>query len=206
MNTLAADGFNARLKLANLVTKADFDNTLSCLNNKITANKTKNDLKKLKSLDLSYFIGKRHFEEDGKQNYLGFQPLNKYFKIIANADYVSSWKSKELSDQTIKPPSTADNSLTALVSHYGTKMKVQFSGSCLKQPKTSYTHETIVNIYNIYELGASGSNDNGLTLKNGLFGAATLTKNTAINKYGYSGYGIGFDSISIFSFPGGGFG
>ena len=37
-----------------------------------------------------------------------------------------------------------------------------------------YTHGTIVNIYTVYELGASGSNDNDPTLKNCLFGAVTL--------------------------------
>ena len=36
--------------------------------------------------------------------------------------------------------------------------------------------------------------------------AVTLTKNTDIDKYGYSGYGIGFDRRSSFSFPSGGFG
>ena len=44
------------------------------------------------------------------------------------------------------------------------------------------------------------------TLENCLFGAVTLTKNVNIDKYGYSGYGIGFDRRSSFSFPGGGFG
>ena len=39
-----------------------------------------------------------------------------------------------------------------------------------------------------------------------LFGAVTLTKNADIDKYGHSGYGIGFDRRSSFSFPGGGFG
>ena len=43
-------------------------------------------------------------------------------------------------------------------------------------------------------------------MKNCLFGAATLTKNADIDKYGYSGYGIGFDRRGSFSFPGGGFG
>ena len=33
-----------------------------------------------------------------------------------------------------------------------------------------------------------------------------MTKNTYIDKYGYSGYGIGYDRRSSFSFPGGGFG
>ena len=35
---------------------------------------------------------------------------------------------------------------------------------------------------------------------------STLTKNTGIDKYGYSGYGTGFDRRSSFPFPGGGFG
>ena len=63
-----------------------------------------------------------------------------------------------------------------------------------------------VNVYIVYELGASGSNDNDPTLKNCLFGAVILIKNTDIEKYGYSGFGIGFDKRSSFSFPGGGFG
>ena len=87
-NNLAANVFNARLAQANLITKRDFDAKLSSLNRKITANKAKNllvenELKKLKLFDLSYFIDKTHFEGDGTQNYLAFQPLNKYFKIIA---------------------------------------------------------------------------------------------------------------------------
>ena len=85
-------------------------------------------------------------------------------------------------------------------------MRVEFTGSCLKQPKISYTHKKVVNIYIVYELGASGSNNSDPTLKICLFGAVTLTKNAGINKYGYSGYGIGFDRKSSFSFPGGGFG
>ena len=43
-------------------------------------------------------------------------------------------------------------------------------------------------------------------MKNCLFEAVTLTKNADIEKYGYSGYDIGFDWRSSSSFPGGGFG
>ena len=78
-------------------------------------------MNKLKTFDSSYFIGKSHFEEDGTQNYLVFQPMYRYFKMITNTDYVSSWKSKGLSAETIKPPTTSDNSLTPAVSYYGTK-------------------------------------------------------------------------------------
>ena len=126
--------------------------------------------------------------------------------MIANTDYVSSWKSKGLSAESIKPPNTSDNSLTLALNYYGTKTRVKFNGSCLQQPKLSYTHGTIVNIYIVYELSASSSHSDDPTLKNCLFGAVTLTKNADIDKYGYSGYGIGFDRRGSFSFPGGGFG
>ena len=63
-----------------------------------------------------------------------------------------------------------------------------------------------MNIYIVYELGGSSSNFNDPTLKNCLFVAVTLTKNAYIDKYGYSGYGIGFDRKGSFSFPSGGFG
>ena len=74
---MAADVFNDRLTRANLVTKTNIDNTVSSLNSNIAVNKTKNESienkgKRLKTLDLSYFIGKSHFEEDCTQNYLVF--------------------------------------------------------------------------------------------------------------------------------------
>ena len=134
-----------------MITKKDFDARLSSLNKKITSNKTKNllvenELNKLKTFDSSYVIGKSHFEEDGTQNNLVFQPLNKYFKVIDNTDFVSSWKSKGLSAETIKLPTTSYNSLTPIVSYYGTKTRVKFNGSCLKHSKISYTHGKVVNI------------------------------------------------------------
>ena len=70
-----------------------------------------NELNKLKTFDSSYFIGKSHLEEDGTQNYLVFQPIHKYFKVVTNTDYISSCKSKGLSAESIKPPTTSYNSL-----------------------------------------------------------------------------------------------
>ena len=143
---------------------------MSSLKRQITANKTKhlpveNELKRLKTFDSSYFIGKSHFEEDGNQNYLVFQQMNKYFKVIANSDYVSSCKSKGLSAKTIKPSTLSDNSLTEALSYYGTKTRVKFYGSCLKQTKALFDHKTIVNIYIANELGAFSSNSDDPTLK-----------------------------------------
>ena len=96
-NKLTADIFNARIAQANLITKTDFDSKLSNLNRKITANRSKdllveNELNKTKTFDSGYFIGTSHFEEDGVQNYLVFQPIIRHFKVntITNTDYVSS--------------------------------------------------------------------------------------------------------------------
>ena len=117
-----------------------------------------------------------------------------------------SWQSKGTSNESIKPPTTSNNSLNPKSSYYGTKTRVQFTGSCLKQPNVTFTHKKVVNIYIVYELRASSSHISDPTIKNCLFGAVTLTKNADIEKYKYSGYGIGFDRRSSFSFPSGGFG
>ena len=126
--------------------------------------------------------------------------------MITNTDYISSWKSKGLSAESIKPPATSDNSLNPALSYYGTKTRVEFIGSCLKQSKISYNHGKVVNIYIVYELGASSFHINDPTLKNCLFGAVTLAKNVDTDKYEYSGYGIAFDRRGSFSFRGGGYG
>ena len=46
-----------------------------------------------------------------------------------------------------------------------------------------FTHKKVVNLYIVYELSASSSHINDPLLKNCLFGAVTLTKNTDIDKY-----------------------
>ena len=124
-----------------------------------------------------------------------------------NTDYILSRKSKGLSDETITPYATSDNSLTRLIDYYGAKIRLKFNKSCLKQSNNlTYDYGHIVNVYIVYELGAYSSSDSDPTLKNCSFGAVTLTKNADIEKYGYSGFGIGFDRRSSFSFPGGEFG
>ena len=98
--------------------------------------------------------------------------------------------------ENIDPPNT---SLSPLIDYSGNKIRVKFTGSCLKQwNRISYTHKTIVNIYIVYELGASALNDNDPSIENCLFGSVILTKNADIDKYGYPGYGIGFDSRGSF--------
>ena len=111
-----------------------------------------------------------------------------------------------MSNESIKPPTTSNNSLNPRLSYYGTKVRVRFTRNCLKQSNDIFTHKKVVNIYIVYELAASSSHTSDPTIKNCLFGAVTLTKNADIEKYKYSGFGIGFNRRSSFSFPSGGFG
>ena len=102
---------------------------------------------------------------------------------MSNTKYISEWKSKGLSDENIKPPSTSDNSLSPLIDYLGNKIRLKFNGGCLKQQnKLTYTHGTIVNIYIVYELGPSGPFNDDPTLKNAFFGAVKLVKNADFEK------------------------
>ena len=57
----------------------------------------------------------------------------------------------------------------------------------------------------VYEITKNSNLSSYPTLVNCLFGAVKLTKNPDIDKYKYSGYGIGFDRKGMFSI-GNGFG
>ena len=62
-----------------------------------------------------------------------------YFKKIGNTSHISTWKFKGLSE-SIKFPATSDNSLASSLNNFGTRARVKFGGSCLKQDKITVTH------------------------------------------------------------------
>ena len=110
-----------------------------------------------------------------------------------------------MSDERINYNTASNHSITPELSYYGTKTRVKFSGSCLKQDKATYNHGTIVNIYIVYEISENYNISNYTTLKNCLFGAVSLNKHDDFDQCKYSGYGIGFDRKDEFPF-GNGFG
>ena len=68
--------------------KANIDNELKNLNNKINSDKTidllvQNELKRLQTFNSIYFCGKSHYENDGTQNCLEFQLIHRYFKTVS---------------------------------------------------------------------------------------------------------------------------
>ena len=66
--------------------------------------------------------------------------------MIANTDYVSSWKSTRLFAKNITPAAASDNSLAPALRYYRTKTRVKFTGSCLRQTKPSCTHSESIYI------------------------------------------------------------
>ena len=138
-----------------------------------------------------------------------FEVSLKYFNFYNNSFYkpVISWNSKGVSKEMIKAPRSSNNILSPTTKNTleHQKIKLKFNGSCLVQDQITYTPQTIVNIYIVYEITKKNSISDYPTLENCLFGSVKLTKNPEIDKYNYSGYGIGFDRQGKFSF-GNGFG
>ena len=112
-----------------------------------------------------------------------------------------------MSKETIKAPRSNNNILSPTTENTldHQKIKLKFNGSCLVQDQITYRPQTIVNIYIVYEITKKNGISDYPTLENCLFGSAKLIKNPDIDKYKYSGYGIGFDRKGEFSF-GNGFG
>ena len=76
-------------------------------------------MRKVKTFDSSYVIGKSHFKEDGTQNYLVFQSMYRSFKQIAGVgigNYIYYWKSKRFSDKRINSIKMLNHSITIFFS------------------------------------------------------------------------------------------
>ena len=190
-----------------MIAETDFDAKLSGLNRKINESKSKhllveNELNKLKTFYPSYFRGKNYFDEDGTQNSYIFQPISKYLKLayVNDINYILSWKSRGLNDIKIESMKTNNYLLNPRMDHYDmSKIRMKFNGSFLNRFPPTILHGYIVNIYIVYEITSDYSSINYPTLENCLFGSVQLTKNADIDKYRYSGYGIGFDRNTSFS-------
>ena len=124
--------------------------------------------------------------------------------MVTNTNnYILSWKSNGLSAENIMPLSTSHNILNPSLDYVGSKIRVEFKGSCLKQNKIQFNHEKIVNIYIVYKKNKNFNISSYPTLENFLFGAVKIKRNSDIDQYKYSGYGIGLDRKGFFSFGNG---
>ena len=128
-----------------------------------------------------------------------------YFQKFGNTKHILEWKSRGLSDESIKPPTKSNNTLNPLLNFLGTKIRLEFNESSLKHGNIKFIDKIIVNIYIVYKKGKNFNISSYPTLENVLFGAVSLIKHIGIDEYKYSEYGIGFDKRGTISI-GNGFG
>ena len=130
LDRLTKISFDARVKEAekSLASKTVVENTLDL------GDKNRQKIEKLQTFVSGCFLGKSHFEDDERQNYLVFQPVFTYFKTPANSDMIIASKSKGLSEESIKRPALIDNSLNPGLNCIDyAKIRIKFNASCLKQ-------------------------------------------------------------------------
>ena len=96
-----------------------------------------------------------------------FQQVHKFFNIITYSNQISAWKSKGLSDESIKAPDASNNSLPLESIHYSNKLRAKFEGSSSKQDIVTFTHRKVVNICIVYKMNWwSCTRDTDFTLGN----------------------------------------
>ena len=95
--------------------------------------------------------------------------MERYFKRVAgvgSGNYIYFWKSRSLPDERINSITASNYSITPKLHYYDNKIRVQFSGSCLKQDKITYNHGKLVSICIVYEISRSFNASSYPTLEN----------------------------------------
>ena len=59
---------------------------------------------------------------------------------VGNGNYIYYWQSKGFSDERINSITVSIYSATPFLDYYGTKTRVEFIESCLKQYKVAFNH------------------------------------------------------------------
>ena len=109
-----------------------------------------------------------------------------------------------MSDKIIKPPDTILTP-TPEFKNDG-KRYFTFKGGYLKEDNAKSEFQKVMNIYIVYNLESNLNYNPDFTLENCLFGGVKIAKNTDVDKYKDSGYGIGFDGKGVFTHATGSFG
>ena len=150
----------------------------------------------------SILNGLKYFSSEIFQNYLVFIPAKKYIKYFSGTTCIDLWKSNGISEENIENITKWDSNFApTFVRHL--LPDINFNGHCLIN--NIFNPRKVINLYISYALNPQLRNLNtDFTLGNWLF-VVKLTKNTDLDKYRYSGYGIGFDSCLEFSFTDGSF-
>ena len=129
------------------------------------------------------------------QNYLVFIPAKKYIKYFHGTTQIYSWKSNRISEKT-----KSDSNFTPTFADHHVLPDMNFNGHCLINNNISISKKVIkIHISSIrYQWPRDLITD--FISGNFIFESVELTENSDPDKNKYSGYGIGFDSSSEFSF------
>ena len=173
------------MKQKELVNKSNISDleSNSELNAKYAALATKAELKalqgkivKLEVFDSSYFQSKIFDGDDRFQNMFVYQPILKILELKNKVtDYVLSWNSKGVFTWKIKPLYTA---FLHSIKISGSKVGIKFDKDLLTVEQNNYKMK-VANAYIVYELDPWPINSvNNFKLKNCLFGATSIVKNS----------------------------
>ena len=78
-NKIKSEGLVNKSDIVGFIDNADLDKGVAILATKTELKAEKDKIAKLEAFDSSYFRGKSNFENDGTQNYLVSQPIQRYF-------------------------------------------------------------------------------------------------------------------------------
>ena len=116
-------------------------------------------------------------------------------------DYVLSWKLNGVNNSKLKKP--LYTAFLHSVKMFEYRMGIKFDKDPLAVQQNNYLTK-IVKVYSVYNLDVYPKDPtNNFKLKNCLFGATNIVKNSDKEKYVYRGYGITFDSAGFWSFNNG---
>ena len=150
--------------------------------------------------EFSFLNGGKYFSVGIFQNYLVFIATKKNIKYLSGTTHVESWKSNGMSEESIENITKSDNNFAPTFVDHPLLPDINFNGHCLIKSDVSIP-EKVIHLYISYTLVPQLRNlETDFTFSNCLFGSVKLTKNAALDKCKYTGYGIGFDSCSELSF------
>ena len=133
--------------------------------------------------------------------------MYKIFRFFTNTSKVLSRKSIGLSEESIENITASDSNFAPTLINYCPLPNIKLDRHCLINNNNNDLSLGAVNVYICYTLNRwSRDLNTDFTLGNCLCGSVKLTKNADLDKYNYTGYDIGFDSRSEFSFTDGSFG
>ena len=146
--------------------------------------------------EFSLLNGGKYFFLGIFQTYLVFIATKKNIKYFSGTTRVEPWKSNGKSEESIENITKSENNFAPTFVDHPLLRDINFNEHCLIKSNVS-NPEKVINLYISCTLVPQLRNlDTEFTFSNCSFGSVKLTKNAALDKCKYTGYGIGFDSCS----------